>query len=89
MRKRIIKKLEDGPLTNKELRIGLGLAKTKADPRLDRTLQGMRRAGLVEVVDRRWYGSTIRVCPECEGRGWTHAKPAAPPSPQELLSVEE
>lgn len=70
MRKKIEKSLEHGPRTNKQLRDDLGLTKTKPDPKLDRTLQKMRREGVVSAAKGRWFGLTVQVCPTCSGKGW-------------------
>lgn len=73
--KTVKKALTDGPRSNKELREQLGLE--KADPKLDRKLQEMRKAGDIKIVGNRWAVSTVEKCPKCGGKGWVGKTPAA------------
>ena len=76
MEAKLKKILSNGPKTNKELRSALSDEGTKVDPRLDRTLQKLRKDGKVQVINGRWALSTIDTCPTCKGKGWVTAKGA-------------
>jgi exoribonuclease R len=65
----ITKSLEDSPKTNQELRSHIGI-QPKDHRILDRALQKMRKKGQIRVEGRRWFATTTKVCPGCEGRGW-------------------
>lgn len=69
MENQLLKALKPGPKTNKELREQLSLG---ADPKLDRTLQKLRKDGKITVIDKRWALSIVGTCPTCEGRGWVN-----------------
>ena len=59
------------PKTNQELRSDIGI-KLKEHRILDRALQKLRKAGKIRVEGRRWFATTTKICPGCEGRGWVH-----------------
>jgi len=63
--------LTKGPRSNKELRTELGVE----DKTLTRTLQRLRRRGVLKVIKNRWVLSTVQICPTCEGRGWVNESP--------------
>lgn len=69
----VIHALQHGPRSNKELRTQLGLDSKNYDPRLDRTLQQLRKEGKIHIVGQRWAHKTVQRCPTCEGRGWVEA----------------
>ena len=77
---RIHKVLKQKPQTNRELRATLGLEAQKVDPRLDRKLQQLRKAGKIQLVDGHWALLTIAKCPNCEGRGWVETKGKTAPT---------
>jgi len=58
--------LKGGPKSNQELRSQLGTE----DKKLTRTLQRLRRRGLLKVVKGRWALTTVEICPKCGGKGW-------------------
>lgn len=62
--------LKSGPLSNKGLRKQFGTEKKVADPKLDRTLQQLRKDGKIKCVDGKWRISTFETCPTCKGKGW-------------------
>jgi exoribonuclease R len=67
----IKKSLEESPKTNQELRQDIGI-KPEEHRVLDRALQKLRKRGKIRVEGRRWYASTTKVCPACDGKGWVH-----------------
>lgn len=73
MEEKIKEALKTKPLTNRELRSALGL-KASTDAKLDRTLQKMRKAGTIKAVRGRWEDASIKVCPNCDGKGWVQEK---------------
>lgn len=62
--------LKHGPRSNKEMRSTLGLPSQKENQTLDRTLQKLRKAGKLHLVNGRWALTTTQVCPSCGGKGW-------------------
>ena len=67
----IKKSLKVSPKTNQELRSDIGI-KLKEHRILDRALQKLRKTGKIRVEGRRWFATTTKICPGCEGRGWVH-----------------
>ncbi len=59
-----------GPRSNQELRDDLGLTTQTYDPKLDRTLQQLRKEGEVHIIKGKWSIATTKICPTCEGKGW-------------------
>lgn len=74
MEEKIREALKTKPLTNKELRSALGLKVSSYDPKLDRTLQKMRKTGSIKAVSGRWQDASIKVCHHCGGVGWLQEK---------------
>jgi len=70
MEDQIKKMLKSGPKSNKELRTSLGLDEKNYDQNLDRTLQKLRKAGLIKPVKGRWVMASVKICPKCGGKGW-------------------
>jgi len=58
--------LKKGPKSNRELRRETGTE----DKKLTRTLQRLRRRGVLRVVKGRWALTSVRICPKCGGKGW-------------------
>lgn len=65
--------LKGSPKSNKEIREELGLSVERYDQRLDRTLQKMRKAGKLKLLNGRWVVASIEVCGACSGKGWVRA----------------
>lgn len=62
--------LNKGPKSNKALRASLGTDGKTSDPRLDRTLQNLRKQGKIKVVEGKWHLAAFQTCPTCKGKGW-------------------
>jgi CRP-like cAMP-binding protein len=58
--------LRKGPKSNKQLREETGTE----DKKLTRTLQRLRRRGVLRVVKGRWALTSVKICPKCGGKGW-------------------
>lgn len=67
---KIVAALSDGPRTNRELRVALGLDVDTYDTALDRTLQSMRKGAKLHLVNRKWATPDVQTCATCTGRGW-------------------
>jgi len=67
---RVRQALKGGPKTNAQLRLDLA-GHYGNDRTFDRTLQRLRKQGTIKVIDRRrWVLVGVRVCTECDGKGW-------------------
>lgn len=58
------KALEDGPQAKAVL-----AARTQ-DKKLDSTLARLEKAGKIQTVGGRWVLTSLKVCPQCGGKGW-------------------
>lgn len=61
--------LTEAPKTNRELRVALGLSPRSYDAKLDRTLQQLRKKGVIRVHNGRWVTANVKTCPTCGGKG--------------------
>jgi len=66
---RVIAILEEGPQTNKGLRIALKLRVDNYHDVLDSTLQRLKKNGVVVYEDRCWRVTNMATCPCCLGHG--------------------
>ncbi len=74
MEKQVSTALKTGPRSNKELRSSFGMDLKNYNPKLDRALQKMRKDGKIQLVAGRWALSSFKLCPTCEGKGWTPSR---------------
>jgi hypothetical protein len=66
---RVIAVLEAGPQTNKGLRVALKLPVDNHHDVLDRTLQRLKKKGILVYEDRCWRSTNMSTCPCCFGHG--------------------
>ena len=64
--------LSRGPLNFREIQVAVATSTGEplADRVLDRALQKLRKNGKIRVDGRRWVAESVKVCPDCEGKGW-------------------
>jgi hypothetical protein len=67
---RITQALREGPRSNRELRVALGLDPNAYDSQMDRALQTLRKEEKIQLVNRRWATAHVKKCGKCSGRGW-------------------
>lgn len=71
----ILSVLEAGPRTKTELKRACGYDVVREYPALDRMLQELRMAGVLECCGKSWVlARGQRVCPTCHGRGLAKAE---------------
>jgi hypothetical protein len=63
-------RISEEPRTIRDLRTLVEAYHVDAVPRIERSLQRLRRQNRVRLVGRLWAHPSVRECGSCEGRGW-------------------